>query len=138
MEAASSQHTCYYRNGYDISIPLWPRIVFHDLQSALPQDRRYFLTFKVQVLFLPVVCLLVSHVPTHEIQVHVEPRFFVHGWAVAIQQTGICVCVTRSPMGFCRIAVKVQLNDKGRQNVLVHKVMSTQQEYASASHNSAS
>lgn len=47
MEAASSQHTCYYRSGYDISVGLWPKVAYHELQSTPPDHRRYFLTFRV-------------------------------------------------------------------------------------------
>lgn len=49
MEAATSQHSCYYRSGYDISVGHYPKVVFHELQSTPPEDRRYFLTFRVSV-----------------------------------------------------------------------------------------
>eukprot|EP00752_Nemacystus_decipiens_P004771 g4342.t1 len=46
IQAANSQHTCYYRTGYDISIGHGPRVVFHELQSTHPRHRQYFLTFR--------------------------------------------------------------------------------------------
>ncbi|CAN0380846.1 unnamed protein product, partial [Ectocarpus fasciculatus] len=46
MEAASNMHTCYYRSGYDISVPLAPRQVLHDLANVSPWDRQFFLTTK--------------------------------------------------------------------------------------------
>eukprot|EP00752_Nemacystus_decipiens_P004770 g4341.t1 len=46
IQAASSQHTCYYRSGYDISVAHCAKVVFHELQSVHPEDRRYFLTFR--------------------------------------------------------------------------------------------
>ncbi|CAM9666002.1 unnamed protein product, partial [Ectocarpus sp. 12 AP-2014] len=46
MEAATSQHTCHYRNGFDISVGHTPKVVFHDLQTTAPDARRYFLTFR--------------------------------------------------------------------------------------------
>lgn len=48
MEVATSQHSCYYRTGYDISIGHFPKVVFDELQSAAPENRRYFLTFRVR------------------------------------------------------------------------------------------
>ena len=48
MEAASNMHTCYYREGYDISMPLVPRKVYHDLENIAPLDREFFLTVKVR------------------------------------------------------------------------------------------
>ena len=47
MEAATSQHTCYYRSGYDISIGHFPKVVFPVLEATPPNDRKYFLTFRV-------------------------------------------------------------------------------------------
>ncbi|CAM9976215.1 unnamed protein product, partial [Ectocarpus sp. 12 AP-2014] len=46
MEAATNMHTCFYRTGYDISVPLTPKKVFHDLANVSPWDRQYFLTTK--------------------------------------------------------------------------------------------
>lgn len=48
MEAASNMHTCYYRAGYDISMPLVPKNVFHELEGIAPLDREFFLTVKVR------------------------------------------------------------------------------------------
>lgn len=56
MEAASTQHTCYYRSGYDISVGLWPKVTFHELQSIPPDHRRYFLTFRVSIIVHMNVC----------------------------------------------------------------------------------
>lgn len=47
MEAASNMRTCYYRSGYDISLPLVPKKNFPGLADVLPGDRKYFLTIKV-------------------------------------------------------------------------------------------
>ncbi|CAM9341025.1 unnamed protein product [Ectocarpus sp. 4 AP-2014] len=46
MEAATNMHTCFYRSGYDISVPLAPRQVLHDLANVAPLDREFFLTTK--------------------------------------------------------------------------------------------
>ncbi|CAM9569737.1 unnamed protein product, partial [Ectocarpus sp. 13 AM-2016] len=51
MEAATSQHTCHYRNGFDISVGHTPKVVFHDLQTTAPNTRRYFLTFRGTLYF---------------------------------------------------------------------------------------
>ncbi|CAM9694756.1 unnamed protein product [Ectocarpus sp. 13 AM-2016] len=51
MEAATSQHTCHYRNGFDISIGHMPKVVFHDLQTTAPDARRHFLTFRGTIYF---------------------------------------------------------------------------------------
>ncbi|CAM9443999.1 unnamed protein product [Ectocarpus sp. 4 AP-2014] len=51
MEAATSQHTCHYRNGFDISIGHIPKVVFHDLQTSAPDARRHFLTFRGTIYF---------------------------------------------------------------------------------------
>ncbi|CAM9123044.1 unnamed protein product [Ectocarpus sp. 13 AM-2016] len=51
MEAATSQHTCHYRNGFDISVGHTPKVVFHDLQTTSPDTRRYFLTFRGTIYF---------------------------------------------------------------------------------------
>lgn len=48
MEAASNMHTCYYRAGYDISMPLVPKNVFHEMEAIAPLDREFFLTVKVR------------------------------------------------------------------------------------------
>ncbi|CAM9433541.1 unnamed protein product, partial [Ectocarpus sp. 8 AP-2014] len=50
MEAATNMHTCFYRTGYDISVPLAPRHVFHDLAKVAPWDRRFFLATTVGYL----------------------------------------------------------------------------------------
>ena len=50
MEAATSQHTCYYRSGFDISVGHFPQVVFHGLQSVPPDHRNYFLTFRVSTV----------------------------------------------------------------------------------------
>lgn len=47
MEWASNTHSCYYRTGYDLSIPLFPRVLFPELAHIPPGDREYFVTFKV-------------------------------------------------------------------------------------------
>lgn len=49
MEAASNMHTCFYRTGYDIAMPLAPKKVFHHLAEITPLEREYFLTFKVRL-----------------------------------------------------------------------------------------
>eukprot|EP00904_Undaria_pinnatifida_P007033 jgi/Undpi1/345/HiC_scaffold_1.g00341.m1 len=46
MEAACNMHTCFYRTGYDIALPLAPRKVFDYLTGIAPLDREHFLTFK--------------------------------------------------------------------------------------------
>lgn len=48
MEAASNIKTCYYRSGYDVSIPLPPRHeATLELASLPPDERRFFLTIQV-------------------------------------------------------------------------------------------
>eukprot|EP00903_Cladosiphon_okamuranus_P016255 g14993.t1 len=49
MDASSNMHSCVYRSGYDISLPLAPRKYFHALADIPPLDRRFFLTFKGSV-----------------------------------------------------------------------------------------
>ncbi|CAM9937419.1 unnamed protein product [Ectocarpus fasciculatus] len=51
MEAATSQHTCHYRNGFDISVGHTPKVTFHGLQRAAPNARRHFLTFRGTLYF---------------------------------------------------------------------------------------
>ncbi|CAN0080035.1 unnamed protein product, partial [Ectocarpus fasciculatus] len=46
MEAATNMHTCFYRSGYDISVPLAPPSVFNHLADFAPWDRKFFLTTK--------------------------------------------------------------------------------------------
>ena len=48
MDAASSMHTCLYRSGYDISLPLNPRKTSRDLAEMAPLGRRFFLTLRVR------------------------------------------------------------------------------------------
>lgn len=48
MEAAVNVRTCFYRSGYDISIPLAPRSLFPELATVHPLGRRFFLAFKVR------------------------------------------------------------------------------------------
>lgn len=40
--------SCYYRSGFDLSLPLVPGKVFPDTAPSPAPDRDYFLTFKVQ------------------------------------------------------------------------------------------
>lgn len=47
MDAASSMHSCVYRSGYDVSLPLGPEGYFHSLAKISPLDRNFFLTTKV-------------------------------------------------------------------------------------------
>ncbi|CAN0278721.1 unnamed protein product, partial [Hapterophycus canaliculatus] len=46
MEGGSNQHACYYRSGYDISVPLAPKVLFPEFEKIPAGKRRYFLTFK--------------------------------------------------------------------------------------------
>ena len=48
MDAASNMHSCLYRSGYDISLPLFPKRDFHELADIPPTDRKFFLTTKVR------------------------------------------------------------------------------------------
>lgn len=63
MEAATNAHTCFYRSGYDISIPLPPKHVFPKLATVSPWDREFLLTTKVRcssdvliIVVVDVVC----------------------------------------------------------------------------------
>ncbi|CAN0259316.1 unnamed protein product, partial [Ascophyllum nodosum] len=49
MEAASNMHTCYYRSGYDMSLPLFPHTVFPEMEPIPPEDRRFLVTVKASV-----------------------------------------------------------------------------------------
>ncbi|CAN0370913.1 unnamed protein product [Pylaiella littoralis] len=49
MEAASNMHSCFYRSGYDISVPLAPKEKFDSLSGILPWDRKFFVTTKGSV-----------------------------------------------------------------------------------------
>eukprot|EP00752_Nemacystus_decipiens_P012930 g11444.t1 len=46
MDASSNMHSCVYRTGYDVSLPLAPMVRFHNLAPIAPLDRTFFLTFK--------------------------------------------------------------------------------------------
>lgn len=47
MEAAGHMHSCYYRSGFDISAPLYPKAAYPHLAGIPPGDREFFLTVKV-------------------------------------------------------------------------------------------
>lgn len=47
MDAASNAHSCFYRSGYDVSLPLGPENHYHSLAEIASLDRSFFLTFKV-------------------------------------------------------------------------------------------
>lgn len=47
MMATANTRTCYYRSGYDFALPLTTRVTFLELSSIPPNERKYFLTFKV-------------------------------------------------------------------------------------------
>lgn len=49
MEAASNTHTCYYRRGFDMSVPLYPRETYLELEPIPPEEREFFLTVKVNM-----------------------------------------------------------------------------------------
>lgn len=55
MEAASNMHSCVYRTGYDVSLPLGPEGYFHSLAKISPLDRNFFLTTKVGTGWLEVL-----------------------------------------------------------------------------------
>lgn len=48
MFAQSTMRPCYYRQGFDIALPLRARKMYHGLRRIAPQDRKYFATFKVR------------------------------------------------------------------------------------------
>ena len=48
MDAASNMHSCLYRSGYDISLPLNPKKIYGDLAETAPLERRFFLTLKAR------------------------------------------------------------------------------------------
>lgn len=47
IDAASNTHSCLYRSGYDVSLPLAPKKRFDALAEIAPSDRAFLLTFKV-------------------------------------------------------------------------------------------
>ena len=47
MFAEANMRPCYFRYGYDITIPLLASSFFYDVTDTAPQDRKYFATFKV-------------------------------------------------------------------------------------------
>ncbi len=47
IDAASNMHSCLYRSGYDISLPLYPKHQFLTLALTHPTRRKFFLTTKV-------------------------------------------------------------------------------------------
>lgn len=72
MDASSNTHSCVYRSGYDVSVPLAPEKHYRDLAAIAPLDRAFFLTFKVCTHMvcrghgLPLAFLfLVLDVPLH-------------------------------------------------------------------------
>ncbi|CAM9938156.1 unnamed protein product, partial [Scytosiphon promiscuus] len=46
MDWAFDHHTCHYRSGYDLSLPLMPKVLFPHLAAVPAIRRRFFLTFK--------------------------------------------------------------------------------------------
>ena len=48
MDWAFDHHTCFYRSGYDLSLPLKPKILFPQFASTPATNRKLFLTFKVR------------------------------------------------------------------------------------------
>lgn len=50
MFAEANMLPCYYRQGYDIALPLPPRKKFLDIKSTPSLRRKYFATFKVNKL----------------------------------------------------------------------------------------
>ncbi|CBJ48874.1 Glycosyltransferase, family GT47 [Ectocarpus siliculosus] len=46
MEAASNMQTCFYRSGFDISVPLHSKKAFNNLADVAAWDRNFFLTTK--------------------------------------------------------------------------------------------
>lgn len=50
MDASSNTHSCVYRSGYDVSLPLAPEKYYPDLATIAPLDRAFFLTFKVFIV----------------------------------------------------------------------------------------
>lgn len=58
MEAASNTHTCYYRTGYDMSIPLSPKHKFLEFSGVSPSDREFFVTVKVRYYYSPLLSQL--------------------------------------------------------------------------------
>lgn len=49
MDWAFDSLSCYYRSGFDLSVPLRPKALFPEYESTPPTAREYFLTFKVCV-----------------------------------------------------------------------------------------
>lgn len=47
MDASSSMHSCFYRSGYDVSLPLAPKKHLRSLAEIAPLERAFFLTTKV-------------------------------------------------------------------------------------------
>lgn len=47
MEAASNTKTCFYRSGYDMSVPLTAKHPHTELASVPPLERKFFLTIQV-------------------------------------------------------------------------------------------
>ncbi len=47
MDAASNMHSCVYRSGYDVSLPLAPEKHMRGLADIPPLGREFFLTMKV-------------------------------------------------------------------------------------------
>ncbi len=51
MDAASNMHSCFYRSGYDFSLPLAPMKHLNSLAEIAPSKRAFFLTTKVKVQY---------------------------------------------------------------------------------------
>jgi len=47
MDASSNLHSCLYRSGYDVSLPLAPERHIRGLAEIPPLERDFFLTTKV-------------------------------------------------------------------------------------------
>ena len=48
MDWAFDHHSCFYRSGFDLSLPLMPKVLFPEFAPTPATDRKYFLTFKVR------------------------------------------------------------------------------------------
>lgn len=48
MDWAFDHQTCFYRSGYDLSLPLKPKVLFPQFASVPSTNRKFFLTFKVR------------------------------------------------------------------------------------------
>lgn len=88
MDAASNMHSCLYRSGYDISVPLNPKKTSRDLAETAPLDRLFFLTLKARNTHEVLPELLCARTTVHDLGDSVRSKSRPQYFAVVQQLAG--------------------------------------------------